>query len=106
MLIRVIRGYIIQLQRRFHLNSLEGLDDVALLDVVAGYERDTALEVGTNLLHIVLEALEGVDVASEDDDTVADEACAVVARYLTLTYHSSGNIAHLADVEYLAHLDG
>ena len=36
-------------------------DNIAHLDVVAVCQADTALEIGTYLLHVVLEALQGID---------------------------------------------
>ena len=87
-----------------HLHLGEGFEHVALLDVVEIDERDTALEVGGHLLHIVLVTLEGSNVGSVHHDTVADDTRPVAAMHLTLGDHTAGNGAHLRNLIYLAHL--
>ena len=52
----------------------EGLEDVALEDVVVVDQTDTTLHTCGYLLHIVLIALERVDRSGLDHDTVADDA--------------------------------
>ena len=86
-------------------NFLEGFDDVAFLDVVAVGETDTTLEVGCHFLHVVLETLQGVDFAREDDNAVANQAGLVGALNLTVDDISTGNVTHLGDVVNLAHFD-
>ena len=52
----------------------EGFDDVAFLDVLELLEGDAALVAGGDLLHTVLEALEGGDGTVVDDDVVPEQA--------------------------------
>src|SRR6185437_15448559 len=56
------------------LALLEGLDDVALLQVGEVLEADAALEALADLAHVVLEAAERRDRALPDDRPVAEEA--------------------------------
>ena len=53
-----------------HFYFFVRFDNIAHLDVVAVCQADTALEVGTYLLHVVLEALQGIDGTRKDYDTV------------------------------------
>ena len=50
--------YCIGLQLRLNLYLSECLDDIALANVIIAADRETALEVGADLLDVVLEALE------------------------------------------------
>src|SRR4051812_1920358 len=56
------------------LALLEGLDDVALLQVLVVGQPDAALEALTDLSSVVLEPLQRGDDALPQDDAVAQEA--------------------------------
>src|SRR4051794_16975576 len=51
----------------------EGLDDVAALQVLVVLQADTALVAGLHFADVVLEALQGGDLALPDDRAVAQE---------------------------------
>ena len=55
-------------------DDLEDLELVADLEVVEVLERQAALEAGLDLAHVVLEALERVELAVVDHDVVAQHA--------------------------------
>ena len=97
--------FINSLELLLNLNLHECLDDVTLLDVVEVDKADTTLEVGGNLLNIILIALEGVDSTSVDNDTVAHQTGLVCAVYLSFGNHSTSNSTNLGNLEYLAHLN-
>src|ERR1041385_9050347 len=59
------------LQRPRDLDGLEHLELVAFLDVREVLQRHAALESRLHLAHVVLEALERIDVAGVDDHVVA-----------------------------------
>src|SRR5262245_14225594 len=87
------------------LDHLEGLDDVAHLDVVVPSDPETALEAFLDLAHVVLEALQRVELAGVDDLAVANQAHPVVALDEALHHVAAGDVAELGDLEDLTHLD-
>ena len=58
------------LQRPLDLDDVEGLDDVAFLDVVVAGDAHTALAAGGDFLGGVLADLQGAELAGVDDDAV------------------------------------
>ncbi len=62
------------LSAALNLNHHEGLENIALLDVIEALETDTALIALHNLTGIVLEAFEGGNLILEDHDAVTDNA--------------------------------
>ena len=59
---------------RDDFDDLEDLELVAFLDVVVVLQRQAALEAGLDLAHVVLEALERIELAGVDDHVVAQQA--------------------------------
>ena len=55
--------------------------------------------------HIVFEALQGVNAAGEDNDTIADKACFVGAVHFTIRDISAGHVAHFGDMVNLANVE-
>src|SRR6478609_10808330 len=89
------------------LPHLEGLDDVADLDVVEVTEVDTALEALADLGDVVLEATQAGDLeALGHDDTVADDASLGASLDLARADDRTGDRAELGGLEDLAHLGG
>src|SRR5699024_12048671 len=52
----------------------EGLENVALLDIVEAFQADAAVVAVRDLLDVVLEAAQGRDFVLRDDDAVAHDA--------------------------------
>src|SRR5690606_1926462 len=89
------------------LAHLEGLDDVAFLDVVEGPEADTALEALADLRDVVLLAAQGVDgEVVPDDDAVPQHAGLGIAPDDTGADDRAGDVADLGGAEHLADLRG
>src|SRR5258708_7750888 len=93
------------LERRGDGLHLEGLDDVALADVVVALDADAALVALRDLARVVLETAQRADLARVDDDRVAHEPDLGLARDLALGDEGARDRARLGDVEDLAHLD-
>src|SRR5574344_1688212 len=89
----------------FNLNLGEGLDDITNEDVLPVDERDTALQTCGHLFGVILVAFQGVDGSGVDDDTITYYAGLVLVVYLTLGDQTTGNGAHLRDLEHLFHLN-
>src|SRR5690606_4934799 len=66
-------------QRRRDRLDLEGLEDVARLDVGEAVDDDAALEALADLLDVLLEDAERRDRALVEDDALADDPDAAVA---------------------------
>src|SRR5215211_9163326 len=88
------------------LDDLEGLQDVALLDVVEVLDADAALEALADRTYVVPEALQGGDVAIVDDGPIAHHANAVVARDLAPGHIAARDAARARDPEDSAHFGG
>src|SRR6187397_2970286 len=86
------------------LALFEGLDQVALLEVLEVGQADAALEALTDLPSIFLEPLERVDAALPDDDALAQEADLRAAGDDTRAHAATGDEADARDAEDLAHL--
>ena len=67
-----------------YFNFLIGFNNVAFFDVIAIGQGNTALKVGGDFFHIVLEAFESIDLAGEYDNAVADEAGFVAALHFSV----------------------
>src|SRR5690606_27644101 len=91
-------------QRARDLLDRVALDDVADLHVVEVRDADAALEALAYLPDVVLEPLEGTDLAVVHDDAVADHARPALAVDAALRDVATGDRADLADLEGLAHL--
>src|SRR5699024_3343660 len=88
----------------FNLFHQEGLDHVAHFDVLELLEGDAALVALGDLLHAVLEALEGGDGAVVDDDVVPQQAHLGAPLDLALGDVAACHHAHAGDAEDVAHL--
>ena len=65
------QGDAVKLERSGFFNGLKGFDDVADLDVVEVFEADAAFVALDHFAGVVLEALEGADLAGVDHHAVA-----------------------------------
>src|SRR5688572_8890889 len=83
-------------QRARDLDDFVHLELVALLHVVEAADRQAALEPGLHLTHVVLEALERVELAVVDDDVVAQHADARAATDDAFEHVAAGDRADLA----------
>ena len=81
----------------------EGLDRIALLDVVEVVNADAALIARGNLPGVILEALEGSDLALMNHDAVANNAHLRIAGYLALLHIRARDGADAGDLEGVAH---
>src|SRR6185437_1524518 len=89
------------LQRTRDFGDLEHFELIAFHDIVEVLDRHTALEALLHFLHVVLEALERIEFAREDDDVVAQHA----HRRGTLDHAVRDHTArHRADLRYLEDL--
>src|SRR5215212_859571 len=86
------------------LDDLEGLQDVALFDVVEVLDADAALEALADRAYVVAETLQGGDVALVDHGSVAHHANAIVARDLTPGHVAARDGTHARNPEESAHL--
>src|SRR5688500_5475496 len=87
------------------LAHLEGLDNVADLDVAVVAERETALEALTDLDHVVLEPPQRADrQVLGDHHVVAQQAATRVAADLTGDHERTGDRAEPGGLEDLADL--
>src|SRR5438874_10666162 len=71
------------------LDHLEDLDLVAHLDVVEVLERQPALEPGLHLAHVVLEALERIELAGVDHDAGTNEPHGGAAPHHAVGHHAA-----------------
>src|SRR5216684_7922617 len=86
-------------QCRGQLLDLEGLDDVAVLDVLELLDADAALEALPNLGDIVLEVAQRADLSLQDDAVVAQQPDAGRARNDALGDHAPRDQARLRHLE-------
>src|SRR5690606_11590593 len=87
-------------ERAFYFALLVAFDDIAHADVIDALDADTAFEARLYFRHIVLEALEGIQLASVYNDTVADEADGILTFDVAVRDHTPGNRAHLGYPEH------
>src|SRR5688572_24496900 len=90
------------LQRSGDFLDLEELQLVALVDVVVVLDAEAALEAFLDLAHVVLEALEAVELPGEHHHVVAQQAHTRPPAHRARGDHAAGNRADLADAEHLA----
>src|SRR5690349_18435187 len=90
-------GAVALLQRARDLLESVALDDLALPHVLVLLEGHAAFLSGRDLAHLVLEALEGRELAFVDDDVVADQAHACAALDLALRHAAASHTADLRD---------
>src|SRR5262249_6450873 len=79
-------------------DDLVHLDLIALLDVVVALHRQAALEAGLHFAHVVLEALERVELPIVDDYVVAENADFRTAPDQALEHVAAGNRPNLGDL--------
>src|SRR6185312_3827860 len=100
-----------RLPRPFPSERARGLDDlvhlelVALLHIVEVLDRQAALEARLHLAHVVLEALQRIELAVVDHDVVAQHADLRAAAHEALLHVAARDHADLRDPVDLAHLD-
>src|SRR5262249_17761500 len=82
----------------------EHLELVAFLDIGEILERHAAFEARLHLAHVVLEALEGIDLAGVDHHVIAQHADLCTALDHTFLHVAARHRADLGDAEHLAHL--
>src|SRR5262249_49202594 len=80
------------------------MDDIALPDVVEISKAHAALKALRNFLDIVLEAFQSLQLAFEDDLSLALDAHDRIALNLAVYYIGPANYEVLADLEELAYL--
>src|SRR5688572_9677331 len=73
------------------LDHLEDLDLVANLDVVEALDRQAALEAGLHLAHVLLEALERIELAGVHDDAGTDHAHGRATAHHAIGDHAAGH---------------
>src|SRR6266704_4951843 len=93
------------LERPRHFLDFVDFELVADLEVVEVFHGHAALETGLHFAHVVLEALERIDLARMDDHVVTQHAHQGVAAHQALEHHASGNGPDLGDLKYLAHVE-
>src|SRR5437764_10816363 len=91
-------------QHRLQLLHLEGLDDVALLDVLEALDADAALEALAHLGDVLLEMPQRRDLPFEDHAVVAQQAHAGGAGNQPVHHHAAGDHARLRNLERVTHL--
>ena len=69
-----------------HFFHNKALNDIAFLDIIVVLDAHAALIRGCNFLHIVLEALEGIQVTLVEYDAVTDYANLSVTLNLAVLY--------------------
>src|SRR5437660_1330420 len=82
----------------------EGFNDIRGLDIGEVSNGDTALEPRFDLAGVVLETLQGLDLAGKHNHVVAQNTHLAVAFDLAVDHHAAGHIANLADAEHFAYL--
>ena len=87
-----------------HFFHNKALNDIAFLDIIVVLDAHAALIRGCNFLHIVLEALEGIQVTLVEYDAVTDYANLSVTLNLAVLYIAACNRACAGDLEHLTNL--
>ena len=80
------------LQFLLHFNFSECLEHITFTNIIVVDERDTAVEVVTHFLHIILETLECVDVCCVNHNTIANDTNLVAAVNLSVGNERTGNL--------------
>src|SRR6185312_11392135 len=92
------------LERPRDLNDLVSFELISNLEIAEALDREAAFESRLHLAHIVLEALERIELSRVDNDVVAQDTDHGTALDQTLEHVATGNCPDLRDVEYLPHL--
>src|SRR5258706_1232586 len=87
------------------LDHLEDLELVPDLHVVEVLDAESALETRFHFLHVVLEALERIELAGVHDHSAADDAHRRAAAHQTVGHHAAGDRADLGNLADVAHFD-
>ena len=93
-----------RLERPRDLLDAEALDDVAGAHVLVVLEGHAAFLAGRDLAHLVLEALQRLELAFVDDDVVAEQADIGAALDDAFGDPAAGDLADLRDLEDLQDL--
>src|SRR5438046_9789671 len=93
------------LERPRHFLDFVDFELVADFEVVEVFHGHAALETGLYFTHVVLEALERIDIARMDDHVVAQHAHRRVAAHETLEHHASSDGPDLGTLAYVPHVD-
>src|ERR1041384_7332178 len=83
------------LERSRDLDDLEGLQLVADFQIAEAPDGEPALEAAFDLTHIVLEALERVELSGVNDDVIAQHAHLRAASDQPFQDIAAGHCAHL-----------
>src|ERR1700681_3346327 len=93
------------LQGSRHSHDLVDFELIALFDLVVVLQRQAALESCLDFAHVVLEALERIELAVEGYDTVAPQPDLRAAADHSLEDVAACNRADLRDLVDLANFD-
>src|SRR5256886_4383187 len=93
------------LQRSRHFDDFVHFELIALFDVVETLDRQSAFEARLDLAHIVLEALERIELAIVDDDIVAQDPDLRTAPHHAFEHVAAGDGPDLGYLGDLAHFD-
>src|SRR5439155_13344635 len=93
------------LQGPRHFHNFVHFELVALFDVVESLDRQSAFEPRLDLAHVVLEALERIELAIVDDDIVAQDPDLRTAPDKAFEHVAAGDRPDLRYLVYLAHFD-
>lgn len=95
----------ILLKRAGDFGHLEDLKLVELTDVVVALERQAAFLTGLNFADVVLEVLEGGELARPDDHVVAKQSDRRIAANHAFEHAAAGDVADLRHADDLADLE-
>src|SRR6185295_15488646 len=90
-----------RLQRPRDLDYFVGLQLVSHLDIVEALDRKTAFETGFDFAHVVLEALQRIELSGVENDVVAQDPDHGTALDRALQDVTPGNRADLRNMEHL-----
>src|ERR1700674_2050237 len=93
------------LQGSRHFHDLVDFELIALFDLVVVLQRQAALESCLDFAHVILEALERIELAVEDDDAVTQQPDLRAAADHALEDVATGYRADLGNLVDLAHFD-
>src|SRR5204862_7987362 len=88
-----------------HFLDFVDLELVADLQVVEVFHGHAALETGFHFTHVVLEALQRIDLPRMNDHVFTPHAARRVAPHQAVEHHGSGGGSALGDLEALATVD-
>src|SRR5205809_7878495 len=93
------------LQGPRHFHNFVNFELVALFDVVESLDRQSAFEPRLDLAHVVLEALERIELAIVDDDIVAQDPDLRTAPDKAFEHVAAGDGPNPRYLVYLTHFD-